>query len=178
MEMLEELIAESQSEYQIPSAAFENYRVKRGLREPDGTGVMAGVTRIGNAHGYVLNEGERFPIDGELYYRGYRMSDLVNNFAGENRFGFEETCYLLFFGHLPTKAQLERFTQLISRFQKLPSRFDEDILMKAPTPSIMNKMATGVMALYAYDENPDETSLSNMLRQCMQLIARDRKSVV
>ena len=172
MEMLEELIAESQSEYQIPSSAFENYRVKRGLREPDGTGVMAGVTRIGNAHGYVLNEGERSPIDGELYYRGYRMSDLVNNFAAENRFGFEETCYLLFFGHLPTKAQLERFTQLISRFQKLPPRFDEDILMKAPTPSIMNKMATGVMALYAYDENPDETTLSNMLRQCMQLIAR------
>ena len=106
MEMLEELIAESQSEYQIPSSAFENYRVKRGLREPDGTGVMAGVTRIGNAHGYVLNEGERFPIDGELYYRGYRMSDLVNNFAAENRFGFEETCYLLFFGHLPTADQL------------------------------------------------------------------------
>ena len=160
-ELLEELVAESQSEYQIPGAAFENYRVKRGLREPDGTGVMAGVTRIGNAHGYVLNEGERFPIDGELYYRGYRMSDLVNNFSKENRFGFEETCYLLFFGHLPTPAQLERFTQLISRFAKLPPRFDEDILMKAPTPSIMNKMATGVMALYAYDENPDETTLSN-----------------
>ena len=171
-ELLEELVAESQNEYQIPNAAFDNYRVKRGLREPDGTGVMAGVTRIGNAHGYILNEGERIPLDGELYYRGYRMSDLVNNFAKEDRFGFAETCYLLFFGHLPTKPQLERFTQLMSRFEKLPPRFDEDILMKAPTPSIMNKMATGVMALYAYDENPDETTLSNMLRQCMQLIAR------
>ena len=116
-ELLEELVAESQGEYSIPNAAFDNYRVKRGLREPDGTGVMAGVTRIGNAHGYILNEGERIPLDGELYYRGYRMSDLVNNFAAENRFGFAETCYLLFFGHLPTKPQLERFCQLMSRFE-------------------------------------------------------------
>ena len=171
-ELLEELVAESASEYSIPNSAFDNYRVKRGLREPDGTGVMAGVTRIGNAHGYVLNEGERMPIDGELYYRGYRMSDLVNNFASENRFGFAETCYLLFFGHLPTASQLERFCHLLDRYAKLPPRFDEDILMKAPSPSIMNKMASGVFALYAYDDNPDDTSLANMLRQSMQLIAR------
>jgi len=171
-ELFEELLAESHSEYDIPNAAFDNYRVKRGLREPDGTGVMAGVTRIGNAHGYILNEGERIPQDGELYYRGYRMRDLVNNFAKEDRFGFAETCYLLFFGHLPTPEQLKRFCELISRYERLPARFDEDILMKAPAPSIMNKMATGVLALYAYDENPDETTLSNMLRQCMQLLAR------
>ncbi len=171
-ELLEELVVESQTEYTIPNAAFNNYHVKRGLREPDGTGVMAGVTRIGNAHGYVFNEGERIPADGELYYRGYRMSDLVDNFAKENRFGFAETCYLLFFGHLPTAAQLERFTRLLNRYAKLPTRFDEDILMKAPSPSIMNKMSTGVLALYAYDDNPDETTLSNMLRQSMQLVAR------
>ena len=171
-EILEELVAASQSEYSIPNAAFDNYRVKRGLREPDGTGVMAGVTRIGNAHGYILNEGERIPVDGELYYRGYRMSYLVNNFAKEDRFGFAETCYLLFFGQLPTPEQLKRFTSLLNRYEKLPARFDEDILMKAPSPSIMNKMATGVMALYAYDDNPDETSLSNMIRQSMQLVAR------
>ena len=171
-ELLAELVAESANEYVIPNAAFDNYRVKRGLREPDGTGVMAGVTKIGNAHGYVLNEGERMPIDGELYYRGYRMSDLVENFAKENRFGFAETCYLLFFGHLPTPTQLERFCRLLDRYAKLPARFDEDILMKAPSSSIMNKMATGVLSLYAYDDNPDETTLSNMLRQSMQLIAR------
>ena len=171
-EILEELVLASQNEYTIPNAAFDNYRVKRGLREPDGTGVMAGVTRIGNAHGYILNEGERMPIDGELYYRGYRMSDLVSNFAKEDRFGFAETCYLLFFGQLPSPAQLERFTQLLNRYERLPARFDEDILMKAPSPSIMNKMATGVLALYAYDDNPDETTLSNMIRQSMQLVAR------
>ena len=171
-EMLEELIIAAQDEYVIPSAAFDNYHVKRGLRESDGTGVMAGVTRIGNVHGYVMSEGDRAPVDGELYYRGYRMKDLVNNFASEGRFGFAETCYLLFFGSLPTAAQLDRFTRLLSRYSRLPARFDEDILMKAPTPSIMNKMATGVLSLYAYDDNPDETTLSNMLRQGMQLVAR------
>jgi len=170
--LLEELVRESVTEYKIPSEAFDSHRVKRGLREPDGTGVMAGVTRIGNAHGYMINEGERMPIDGELYYRGYRMSSLCENFVAEQRFGFAECCYLLFFGHLPTSEQLHRFTTLLNTYEKLPARFDEDILMKAPSPSIMNKIATGVLALYAYDDNPDETSLANMLRQSMQLVAR------
>ncbi|MBQ8356315.1 MAG: citrate synthase [Clostridia bacterium] len=171
-ELLEELVAESESEYQIPNAEFDNYRVKRGLREPDGTGVMAGVTRICNAHGYIIDEGVRTPVDGRLYYRGYRMSDLCDNFVAEGRYGFAECCYLLFFGHLPTATQLERFTTLLDRYARLPARFDEDILMKAPSPSIMNKMATGVLSLYAYDDNPDETTLSNMIRQSMQLVAR------
>ena len=171
-DLLAELVAESESEYTIPGAAFDNYHVKRGLREPDGTGVMAGITRIGNAHGYIINEGERTPVDGELYYRGYRMRDLCENFVLENRYGFEECCYLLFFGHLPTPSQLETFHNLLNRYAQLPSRFDEDILMKAPSASIMNKMATGVLSLYAYDNNPDETTLANMLRQSMQLIAR------
>ena len=171
-ELLRELVEESSPTYQIPGAAFENYHIKRGLREPDGTGVMAGVTRVCNAHGYVINEGERTPVDGELFYRGYRMSTLCDNFVRENRFGFAECCYLLFFGHLPTKEQLERFSRLVSSFENLPARFDEDILMKAPSRSIMNKMATGVLSLYAYDDNPDETTLENLLRQSIQLIAR------
>ena len=172
MDLLAELVEESQSSYQIPGAAFDNYHVKRGLREPDGTGVMAGVTRIGNAHGYVINEGERTPVEGELYYRGYRVRDLCENFAKEERYGFAEVCYLLFFGHLPNESQLTRFTALMDRYAKLPARFDEDIMMKAPSSSIMNKMATAVLSLYAYDDNPDETSLANMLRQSMQLAAR------
>ena len=170
--LLREVVEESVNAYQIPGEAFDNYHIKRGLREPDGTGVMAGVTRVCNAHGYIMNEGERTPVEGELYYRGYRMSELCQNFVTEDRFGFAECCYLLFFGHLPTKEQLEHFTKLISSYENLPPRFDEDILMKAPSPSIMNKMATGVLSLYAYDENPDETTLENMLRQSMQLIAR------
>ena len=171
-EILDELVAVSRKEYQIPGSTFDNYRVKRGLREPDGTGVMAGVTRICNAHGYIIDEGERTPVDGRLYYRGYRMSDLCQSFVDEKRFGFAECCYLLFFGHLPTAEQLTRFTTLLDRYARLPARFDEDILMKAPSPSIMNKMATGVLSLYAYDDNPDETSLANMIRQSMQLVAR------
>ncbi len=171
-EILRGLAEEAASGYSIPAAAFNNYRVKRGLREPDGTGVMAGVTRIGNAHGYILNEGERMPLDGELYYRGIKMTDLVENFAKEGRYGFPECCYLLFFGHLPTRDQLARFATVMNRYERLPARFDEDILMKAPSTSIMNKISTGVLSLYAYDENPDDTSLSNMLRQCMQLVAR------
>ena len=171
-ELLADLVSESQSSYTIPGAAFDNFRVKRGLREPDGTGVMAGVTRVSNAHGYLINEGERVPVEGELYYRGYSMSSLCENFVKEQRYGFAECCYLLFFGQLPTHDQLERFRALVDRCAKLPARFDEDILMKAPSPSIMNKLSTAVMALYAYDENPDETTLSNMLRQSIQLIAR------
>ena len=132
-ELLRELVEESKSEYQIPASAFDNYHIKRGLREPDGSGVMAGVTRVCNAHGYIINEGERMPVNGELYYRGYRMTSLCDNFIKEDRFGFAETCYLLFFGHLPTKEQLEKFSRLISSYENLPPRFDEDILMKAPS---------------------------------------------
>ncbi|MBE6555103.1 MAG: citrate synthase [Ruminococcaceae bacterium] len=171
-QLLREFVEESMSAYQIPATAFDSYHVKRGLREPDGSGVMAGVTRVCNAHGYIINEGERTPVEGELYYRGYRMSTLCENFVKEDRFGFAECCYLLFFGHLPTAKQLADFTKLISGYESLPARFDEDILMKAPSRSIMNKMATGVLSLYAYDENPDDTGLANMLRQSMQLVAR------
>ncbi|MBE6594725.1 MAG: citrate synthase [Ruminococcaceae bacterium] len=171
-DLLRHLVEESAAEYQIPGTAFDNPTVKRGLREHDGSGVVAGVSRICNAHGYVINEGERAPVEGELYYRGYRMSTLCENFVKENRFGFPECCYLLFFGHLPTKEQLESFSRLMSSYERLPARFDEDILMKAPSPSIMNKMATGVLSLYAYDERPDDLSLENLLRQSMQLIAQ------
>lgn len=170
--ILKEMLRESEQAYQIPPSAFDGYRVKRGLREVDGTGVTAGVTRIGNAHGYVINEGERSAVEGDLSYRGYRLADLCENFVKEGRFGFAECCYLLFFGKLPTATQLEDFHRLLNNYAILPPRFDEDILMKAPSPSIMNKMATGVFSLYAYDENPDDTGLENMLRQSMQLVAR------
>ncbi len=155
----------------IPAAAFENYRVKRGLREKDGTGVMAGVTKIGNVHGYVLYEGEKVADEGKLEYRGMDMSRLIDAFNAEDRYGFEEVIYLLLFGKLPKQSELADFNALLAGNRHLPSRFTEDILMKAPSRSIMNKMATGVLALYAYDENPDDTSLENMLRQSIQIIA-------
>ncbi len=156
----------------IPAEAFENYRVKRGLREQDGTGVMAGVTTIGNVHGYYVYEGEKVADKGKLEYRGYDMSELVEGYTRENRYGFEEVAYLMLFGKLPTQEELDDFNTLLAHCRRLPDRFSEDILMKAPSRSIMNKMATGVLALYSYDDNPDDTSLENMLRQSIELIAR------
>ena len=156
----------------VPAGAFENFRVKRGLREMDGTGVMAGVTNIGNAHGYMLYEGERIADAGKLEYRGFDMTELVDGVSAENRYGFEECAYILLFGKLPSKEELDGFKALLASKRHLPERFTEDILMKAPSPSIMNKMAMGVLALYAYDENPDDTSMENMLRQSIEIIAR------
>ncbi len=156
----------------VPADAFENFRVKRGLREHDGTGVVAGVTNIGNAHGYMLYEGERVADEGKLEYRGYNMSSIVDGVNAENRYGFEECAYVLLFGKLPTKEELDSFSALIASKRHLPPHFTADILMKAPSPSIMNKMAMGVLALYAYDENPDDTGLENLLRQSIEVIAR------
>ena len=165
-------LQQAENANKIPVGAFENYRVKRGLREPDGTGVMAGVTKIGNVHGYYVYEGEKVADDGKLEYRGYDMSKLIDGYIQENRYGFEEVVYLLLFGKLPTKQELDDFNDLLAHCRQLPPRFSEDILMKAPSRSIMNKMATGVLALYSYDENPDDTSLENMLRQSIEIIAK------
>lgn len=156
----------------VSEEAFENFRVKRGLREKDGTGVMAGVTNIGNAHGYMVYEGERIADTGKLEYRGYNMASIVDGVTAEDRYGFEECAYILLFGKLPTKEELQAFSDLIASKRSLPKHFTEDILMKAPSPSIMNKMAMGVLALYAYDKNPDDTSLENLLRQSIEIIAR------
>ena len=166
------MLEDARSAYVIPKQAFENYRVKRGLREVDGSGVTAGVTRIGNVHGYVLNEGDKCADEGRLEYRGYEISTLVNNFVKEDRFGFEECVFLLFFGHLPDKTELEEFNDILSAYRRLPPRFTEDIIMKAPSRSIMNKMSSSVLSLYAYDDNPDDTSLDNMLHQSMELVSR------
>ena len=163
---------DAKAAYIIPKEAFENYRVKRGLREADGSGVTAGVTCIGNAHGYIINEGEKTPVDGKLEYRGYEIANLITNFVKEGRFGFEECAFLLFFGHLPTAEELAEFNDVLAAYRRLPPRFTEDIIMKAPSKSIMNKMSSAVLSLYAYDETPDDTGLENMLRQSMELLSR------
>ncbi len=169
---LEQCFKLARESYYIPGDAFESYRVKRGLREADGTGVTAGVTNIGNAHGYVMDEGEKVAVEGKLEYRGYDMAELVDGYVAEDRYGFEECVYLLLFGKLPTKTELESFNALLASRRHLPPRFTEDIIMKAPSKSIMNKMAVSVLALYAYDENPDDTSLENMFRQSIDIIAK------
>ena len=168
---LTSLCDEFQKNNRIEPEKFERYGVKRGLRNADGSGVMAGLTLICNVHGYVINEAERSPVEGRLIYRGIDIHDLVNGCAEEDRFGFEETAWLLLFGKLPTRPQLERFSNLLSECRELPDYFAEDMIIKAPSPNIMNKLARSVLALYSYDDNPEDLSMENVLRQSIELIA-------
>ena len=151
---------------------YRRFDVKRGLRNADGTGVMTGLTRICSVEGYYIDDGERVPKDGRLVYRGIDMSEIVKNCQAENRFGFEEVAWLLLFGDLPTQTQLDRFSALLAECRELPDEFIEDMIMKAPSPDIMNKVARSVLALYSFDENPDDTSVENVLRQSIQLMAQ------
>lgn len=151
---------------------FNRFPVKKGLRNPDGTGVMVGLTKICNVEGYYIDDGEKIAKPGRLIYRGVSLTDLVEGCTEENRFGFEEIVYLLMFGSLPTKQQLDEFIELLSANRELPFDFVEDVIMRAPSPNIMNKMGSSVTALYAYDSNPDDISISNVLRQSIQLIAQ------
>ena len=169
---MESLCGEYQAHNHIDPAFYERYNVKRGLRNADGTGVMAGVTQIGNVMGYYLQDGERVPAPGKLVYRGIDVEELINGFVSEGRFGYEETAYLLLFGALPTRQQLASFQQLLAEHRALPPMFTEDMILKAPSPDVMNKLARAVLALYSYDDDPDNMSLSNQLSQAIQLVAR------
>ena len=155
----------------IDENLYSKYSVKRGLRNSNGTGVVVGLTNIGEVIGYKTDEtGKKVAIEGELYYRGYEIKSLVKNYIAENRFGFEEITYLLFCGHLPGENQLKEFNNLISQKRDLPEGFARDMILTAPSRSIMNKLARSVLALYCYDENPDDTSIQNVLRQSIDLV--------
>ena len=156
----------------FPKELFKAFGVKRGLRNEDETGVMAGLTSVGQVIGYYIEDGEKKPAQGHLKYRGYDINDIVENCEKEGRFGFEEVIYLLLFGELPTSEVLERFMDLIGDLRALPAGFTEDMILKAPSANIMNKMARSVLAMYSYDGNPDEISVENILRQSIELIAR------
>jgi len=159
--------------YAMPEAElYEKYGVKRGLRNSDGTGVMAGLTSIGDVYGYILEDGERQPRDGRLRYRGIDVRDIVTGCREGGYFGFEEVAFLLLAGELPTKAQLESFNTILDEYRALPTGFAEDMIMKAPSANVMNKLARCVLASYSYDPDPDNISFNNILRQCIELIAR------
>ncbi len=172
IEVLNKYIKAAEENYVINPDAYTKYSVKRGLRNADGSGVLVGLTRVGEVHGYVLDDGEKKPDVGNLRYRGISVSDLINGCTIENRFGFEETIYLILFGKLPTKDELSEFTAYLNECRPLPRNFTEDMILKAPSTNIMNKLARSVLAEYSYDTNPDDTSLGNMLRQSVELIAR------
>jgi citrate synthase len=161
-----------ESNYRIDPEFYTKYNVKRGLRNADGSGVLVGLTEVGEVHGYVISEGEKKPDEGRLTYRGIDVRDIVAGFQKEKRAGFEEVCYLLLFGELPNQSELAQFNQLLGEYRALPDGFTEDMILKAPSIDIMNKLARSVLASYSYDSNPDDLSTSNILRQCLELTAR------
>ncbi len=156
----------------VDPVEYTHYNVKRGLRNADGTGVLVGLTHVGDVKGYDTVDGEKIPVPGELYYRGIEINDLVNGFQKDGRFGFEECAYLLLTGELPNKTLLAEFTEMLSANRPLADGFMEDMIMKAPSHDIMNKLARCVLATYTYDDNPDSTDPANVVRQCISLIAK------
>ena len=170
--LLSNLCDEYKNNNHMDLSYLERFDVKRGLRNADGSGVMAGITNICNVHGYVMSEGEKIPDTGMLTYRGINVRDIVSGCDRDDRFGYEETAWLLLFGTLPDAQRLERFRELLSKCRELPEFFAEDMIIKAPSVNIMNKLARSVLALYSYDDNPDETTVQNVLRQSITLIAQ------
>lgn len=166
------LCGELEKNNSIKPGDFQKYRVKRGLRNPDGTGVMAGLSHVSSVEGYYILDNERIPKEGKLSYRGYDIKDIIADCVADNRFGFEEVVWLLIFGSLPSKDQIAEIRDVLGKSRALPDEFIEDMIMKHPSKDIMNKMARCVMSLYSYDENPDDISTPNVLRQSLQLIAQ------
>lgn len=163
-----ELVNNSAIEPQL----YDKYHVNRGLRNSDGTGVVAGITKICNVHGYILNEGEVEAIPGQLIYRGYNINDLVQNVEAEDRFGFEETAFLLLFGHLPSVSELKGFTTILALARDLPGDFVADMILKAPSKNIMNKLARSVLALYSYDEECEEKNIEAEMNIAISLLGK------
>ncbi len=155
----------------IDPTLYTKYDVKRGLRDLNGNGVLTGLTGISEIRSSKVVDGKSVPADGQLFYRGYNIEDLVRSMPADHSFGFEMTAYLLLFGELPTKEQLKLFIDQLSFYRTLPTGFVRDIIMKAPSNDMMNTLARSVLTMYSYDETPDDVSIPNVLRQCIQLIA-------
>lgn len=168
LEELSKLCAENGK---IDKDLYTKYDVKRGLRDINGKGVLAGLTEISEICSSVTVDGETRPCDGKLYYRGVDVEDIVKGFINDDRFGFEEVVYLLMFGKLPNKQQFDQINRLLAYYRDLPHYFTRDVILKAPSGDMMNALARSVLTLYSYDPQADDTSLPNVLRQCLQLIA-------
>ena len=155
----------------IDTELFTKYDVKRGLRDLNGKGVLAGLTNISDVRAKKIENGVEVPTHGSLFYRGYNVEDLVSGFTRDNRFGFEEITYLLLFGKLPNEKELTVFKDMLAGYRTLPTSFVRDIIMKAPSSDMMNTLARSVLTLYSYDDRAEDVSLPNVLRQCLQLIS-------
>lgn len=172
MKYVSDLCGDIREQYKIDPSQFDYESVKRGLRNADGTGVIAGVTHISSVRGYQIVDGVPEPVPGKLYYRGIDVLDLIRAHLDGDNFGFEEIAYLLLFGKLPTRAQFDSYDRVLWSARKLPEGFIEDMIIKAPSNNVMNKLSRGVLALYSYDDRPDELSAENLVRQSIELIAR------
>ena len=168
VEQLTEICKEHSS---LDLSLYAKYDVKRGLRDVNGKGVLAGLTQISNVKATKIEDGKEVPCAGSLYYRGYNIKDLTKGFLMDGRFGFEEVAYLLLFGVLPNEEQLKEFSTILCNQRSLPTNFVRDVVMKAPSKDIMNALARSVLTLYSYDDNPDDISLPNVMRQCLNLIS-------
>lgn len=158
--------------FSLDPELYGQYNVKRGLRDKNGNGVLAGLTSISSVESFKIDdEGNKVPVEGRLLYRGYNINDLVNGAVASKRYGFEETAYLLLFGKLPTKDQLEEFCGFLGSLRCLPTNFVRDVIMKAPSKDIMNTLTRSILTLASYDENAADTSIENVLRQCLMLIS-------
>lgn len=166
-----ELAALFERNSRIDPTLYDKYNVKRGLRDLDGKGVLTGLTAISEIVSSEIVDGEERPCEGKLYYRGIDLEKIVEGFINENRFGYEEVAYLLLFGNLPNAGQLDKFNQILANYRSLPTSFVRDIIMKAPSKDMMNTLARSVLTMYAYDDYADDTSLPNVLRQSLQLMA-------
>lgn len=166
-----EMTGDLQKNNYIAKEKFDEYGVKRGLRDQNGNGVLAGLTNISTVCGAKLINGEKTPCEGELHYRGYSIFDLTSGFTKENRYGTEEIAYLILFGQLPNSKQLENFKTILAQSRTLPSNFTRDVIMKAPSKDIMNSLTKSVLTLASYDKKADDTSLENVLRQSIMLIS-------
>lgn len=169
---LKKLTLVAQNNDPIDSELYQKYDVKRGLRYTDGRGVLVGLTRVGDVVGYDVVDGQKVAVPGKLIYRGYDIEDIISDAESHDQFGFEQTVYLLLFGELPSQDELDEFRSFLGSKRSLPENFTEDMIMKAPSSDIMNKLARGVLASYSYDPNPEDVSIANNLRQCIELIAR------
>ena len=155
----------------IDPELYTKYQVKRGLRDLDGHGVLVGLTEISQVSSYILKDDKLVPVAGSLKYRGINIEKIVDGFLKDGRFGFEETCYLLLFGSLPDEKQLKSFIELLAKYRNLPEDFVRDMILKMPSKNIMNTLARSILALYTIDDKAEDTSVSNVLEQCLRLIA-------
>jgi citrate synthase len=170
-EQLEKLADICVKNYHIEPELYTRYDVKRGLRDLNGKGVLAGLTDISEVCSTKEVDGKMVSCAGQLFYRGIDVKSLVNGFTTDNRFGFEETVYLLLFGYLPNQSELSEFRAMLGNYRTLPINFTRDVLMKSPSNDMMNMLSRSVLTLYSYDDNPDDTSIPNVLRQCLELIS-------